>query len=103
MLCLDLPRSKKFGDSRRRHHLYSPEGGAAGAMDCFTPQARADAPTQRWTGGASWPWFILRVYATWPLAVLELSGTTLTLRARLGWMAFFGTLSSLHPVGLQNP
>ncbi len=39
MLYLDLPRPKKFGDSRRRHHLYSPEGGAAGAMDCFTPQA----------------------------------------------------------------
>ncbi len=37
MLYLDLPRPKKFGDSRRRHHLYSPEGGAAGAMDCFTP------------------------------------------------------------------
>lgn len=52
--------------------------------------ARADAPTHRWTGGASWPWFILRVYATWPLAVLEVSGTTLTLRTRFGWMAFFG-------------
>jgi site-specific recombinase XerD len=35
---LDLPRPKKFGDSRRRQHLYSPEGGAAGAMDCFTHQ-----------------------------------------------------------------
>jgi hypothetical protein len=39
MLYLDLPRPKKFGDSRRRQHLYSPEGGAARAMDCFTPQA----------------------------------------------------------------
>ncbi len=39
MLYLDLPRPKKFGDSRRRHHLYSPKGGAAGAMDCFTPHA----------------------------------------------------------------
>jgi hypothetical protein len=37
MLSLDLPRPKKFGDSRRRQHLYSPESGAAGAMDCFTP------------------------------------------------------------------
>ena len=41
-----------------------------------------DAPIHRWIGGASWPWFILRFYATWPLAVLELSGTTLTLRDR---------------------
>jgi hypothetical protein len=40
------------------------------------------APIHRWIGGASWPWFILRFYATWPLAVLELSGTTLTLRDR---------------------
>src|SRR4029450_2121658 len=44
----------------------------------------ADA-THRWTGGASWPWFILRFYATWPLAVLELSGSTLTLRDRFLW------------------
>ncbi len=42
MLYLDLPRPKKFGDSRRRQHLYTPEGGAAGAMDCFTPQAIAE-------------------------------------------------------------
>jgi hypothetical protein len=47
--------------------------------------ARADAPTHRWTGGASWPWFIFRFYATWPLAVLELSGTTVTLRDRFLW------------------
>jgi hypothetical protein len=46
---------------------------------------RADAPTHRWTGGASWPWFIFRFYATWPLAVLELSGTTVTLRDRFLW------------------
>jgi len=45
----------------------------------------ADASSHRWTGGASWPWFILRFYATWPLAVLELSGTTLTLRDRFLW------------------
>jgi hypothetical protein len=45
----------------------------------------ADASGHRWTGGASWPWFILRFYATWPLAVLELSGTTLTLRDRFLW------------------
>jgi hypothetical protein len=44
-----------------------------------------DAPIHRWIGGASWPWFILRFYATWPLAVLELSGTTLTLRDRFVW------------------
>jgi hypothetical protein len=44
-----------------------------------------DAPIHRWTGGASWPWFILRFYATWPLAVLELSGATLTLRDRFLW------------------
>jgi hypothetical protein len=41
-----------------------------------------DAPIHRWIGGASWPWFILRFYAIWPLAVLELSGNTLTLRDR---------------------
>jgi hypothetical protein len=45
----------------------------------------ADTPIHRWTGGASWPWFILRFYASWPLAVLELSGTTLTLRDRFLW------------------
>lgn len=44
-----------------------------------------DARTHRWIGGASWPWFILRFYATWPLAVLELSGTTLMLRDRFLW------------------
>lgn len=53
----------------------------------------ADVPIHRWTGGASWPWFILRVGATWPLAVLELSGTTLTLRDRLGGIVSFFTLS----------
>jgi hypothetical protein len=45
----------------------------------------ADAAIHRWTGGASWPWFILRFNATWPLAVLELSGTMLTLRDRFLW------------------
>jgi len=45
----------------------------------------ADAPLHRWIGGASWPWFVFRTYATWPLAVLELSGTTLTLRDRFLW------------------
>jgi hypothetical protein len=53
----------------------------------------ADVPIHRWTGGASWPWFILRVYATWPLAALELSGTRLTLRDRLGRIVSFLTLS----------
>ena len=45
----------------------------------------ADTSSHRCTGGASWPWFILRFYATWPLAVLELSGSTLTLRDRFPW------------------
>jgi hypothetical protein len=44
-----------------------------------------DASSHRWTGGASWPWFVLRFYATWPLAVLELSGARLTLRDRFLW------------------
>lgn len=44
-----------------------------------------NASSRRWTGGASWPWVILRFNATWPLAVLELSGSTLTLRDRILW------------------
>jgi hypothetical protein len=57
----------------------------------------ADAPIHHWTEGASWPWLILRFYATWPLAVLELSGTTLTLRARPGWLPYFGQSVVLAP------
>jgi hypothetical protein len=65
----------------------------------------ADASSHRWTGGASWPWFILRFYATWPLAVLELSGSTLTLRDRLLWSPLrLVTLShgSLTPADVRD-
>ena len=48
MLYLNLPRPINFGDSGRRQHLYSPEGGAAGAMDCFTPHPYPIYPDYLW-------------------------------------------------------
>ncbi len=55
MLYLDLPRPKKFGDSRRRQHLYTPEGGAAGAkrrdgwlvISCFVDR-KPKSPDLMW-------------------------------------------------------